>query len=293
MSNHPLIVGIGELLWDRLPTGNRIGGAPANVVYHASSLGADGYVISAVGKDKLGDDILKEISSTKLHACIEQVDYPTGTVHVSLSGGMPEYNIVEDVAWDYIPLTDNALTLVKKADAVCFGTLCSRNEVSHNTIVTLLKHTNPSAYRLFDINLRSSYYSKELITELLNYANIFKINKDESIVLKSIIDAEISDDELCKMLLEKYNLKYLIFTDGSISSTIYTKDEKSTIHTPKVNTVDTIGAGDAFSGAFLYYTLTEMPLCEAHKMAVNISAFVCSQSGAWPVYPKVLHNYLG
>ena len=95
------------------------------------------------------------------------------------------------------------------------------------------------------------------------------------------------------MLLEKYNLKYLIFTDGSISSTIYTKDEKSTIHTPKVNTVDTIGAGDAFSGAFLYYTLTEMPLCEAHKMAVNISAFVCSQSGAWPVYPKVLHNYLG
>ena len=292
MSNHPLIVGIGELLWDRLPTGNRIGGAPANVVYHASSLGADGYVISAVGKDKLGDDILKEISSTKLHACIEQVDYPTGTVHVSLSGGMPEYNIVEQVAWDYIPLTDNALTLVKKADAVCYGTICSRNDVSHNTIMTLLKHTNPSSLRLFDINIRNGYYSKELITELLTFANIFKINKDEAIVLKSMIDAEISDDELCKMLLEKYNLKYLIFTDGSISSTIYTKDEKSTIQTPKVNTVDTIGAGDAFSGAFLYYTLTEMPLKEAHKMAVNISAFVCSQSGAWPVYPKVLHDYL-
>lgn len=293
MCKYPLVVGVGELLWDRLPTGNRVGGAPANVAYHASCLGAEGYVISAVGNDKMGKTLLEEIGKTKLHTCIEQVDYPTGSVHVSLSGGIPEYNIVEQVAWDYIPVTDNALTLVKKADAVCFGTLCSRNEVSHNTIITLLKHTNPSAYRLFDINLRSSYYSKELITELLNYANIFKINKDESIVLKSIIDAEISDDELCKMLLEKYNLKYLIFTDGSISSTIYTKDEKSTIHTPKVNTVDTIGAGDAFSGAFLYYTLTEMPLSEAHKMAVNISAFVCSQSGAWPVYPKVLHNYLG
>ena len=170
MCKYPLVVGVGELLWDRLPTGNRVGGAPANVAYHASCLGAEGYVISAVGNDKMGKTLLEEIGKTKLHTCIEQVDYPTGSVHVSLSGGIPEYNIVEQVAWDYIPVTDNALALVKKADAVCFGTLCSRNEVSHNTIVTLLKHTNPSAYRLFDINLRSSYYSKELITELLNYA---------------------------------------------------------------------------------------------------------------------------
>lgn len=292
MSNHPLIVGIGELLWDRLPTGNRIGGAPANVVYHASNLGADGYVISAVGKDKLGDDILKEISSTKLHACIEQVDYPTGTVHVSLSGGVPEYNIVENVAWDYIPLTDNALTLVKKADAVCYGTICSRNDVSHNTIMTLLKHTNPSSLRLFDINIRNGYYSKELITELLTFANIFKINKDEAIVLKSMLDADISDDELCRIFLEKYNLKYIIFTDGGRSSTIYSQSEKSEIKTPPVNIVDTIGAGDAFSGAFLYSTLLGMSLEESHKMAVNISAFVCSQSGAWPAYPKVIENYL-
>ena len=293
MGTHPLIVGIGELLWDRLPTGNRIGGAPANVVYHASNLGAEGYVISAVGKDKLGSDILDEISNTNLHSCIEQVDYPTGSVHVSLSGGMPEYNIVEQVAWDYIPLTDSALTLVKRADAVCYGSLCSRNEVSHDTIMTLLKHTNPSSFRLFDVNIRNSYYSKELLIELITYANILKINKDEATLIKSMMDADISDDELCHIFLEKYNLKYLIFTDGGISSTIYSQTEKSTISTPRVNIVDTIGAGDAFAGAFLYGALTGLTLEESHKLAVNIAAFVCSQSGAWPAYPKVMENYLG
>ena len=107
MSQHPLIVGIGELLWDRLPSGKRVGGAPANVVYHASCLGAEGYAVSAVGKDKLGDELLDAISETTLHTAIERVDYPTGSVHVTLNYGIPEYNIVENVAWDYIPLTDN------------------------------------------------------------------------------------------------------------------------------------------------------------------------------------------
>lgn len=293
MGKHPLIVGIGELLWDRLPTANRVGGAPANVAYHASNLGAEGYVISAVGDDKLGSDIIKEIADTSLHYIIEKVAYPTGTVHVSLAAGIPEYNIVENVAYDYIPVTDEALSLVKKADAVCYGTLCSRSEVSHNTIITLLKHTNPSSLKLFDINIRNTYYSKELIIELLTYANVFKLNKDEALLIKSMMGVEISDDELCQMFLEKYKLKYLIFTDGSRSSTVYSQESKSTIKTPHINVVDTIGAGDAFAGAFLYAVLTGSSLDEAHKLAVNISAFVCSQSGAWPVYPKVLHNYLG
>ena len=141
MSQHPLIVGIGELLWDRLPGGKRVGGAPANVVYHASCLGAEGYAVSAVGNDRLGDELLEAISETNLHPVIEKVNYPTGTVHVKLNYGIPEYEFVENSAWDYIPLTDNALTLVKKADAICYGTLASRHEVSHNTIITLLKQS--------------------------------------------------------------------------------------------------------------------------------------------------------
>lgn len=293
MSQHPLIVGIGELLWDRLPSGKRVGGAPANVVYHASCLGAEGYAVSAVGKDKLGDELLEAISETTLHTAIAKVNYPTGSVHVTLNYGMPEYNIVENVAWDYIPLTDDALTLVKKADAICYGTLASRNDVSHDTIITLLKHANPSSLRLFDVNLRAAYYSKQLITELITYANIFKINSDEAIVLKSMLDVDISDDDLCRMILEKYNLKYLIYTNGSISSSIYTAHTVSFLKTPPVRISDTIGAGDAFSGAFLYYTLSGLSLEDAHHMAVNIAAFVCTQSGAWPKYPETMQNFIG
>ena len=292
MSQHPLIVGIGELLWDRLPSGKRVGGAPVNVVYHASCLGAEGYAISAVGKDRLGDELLEAISKTNIHTAIERVDYPTGSVHVTLNYGIPEYNIVENTAWDYIPLTDNALTLVKKADAICYGTLASRNDVSHNTIITLLKHTNPSSLRLFDINLRAAYYSKQLIIELITYANIFKINSDEAIILKSMLDVDISDDDLCRMFLEKYNLKYLIYTNGSLGSSIYTTDTVSTLKTPSVRVNDTIGAGDAFSGAFLYYTLSGLSLEDAHHMAVNISAFVCTQSGAWPKYPETMQKFI-
>lgn len=292
MSQHPLIVGIGELLWDRLPSGKRVGGAPANVVYHASCLGAEGYAVSAVGKDKLGDELLEAISETTLHTAIERVDYPTGSVHVTLNYGIPEYNIVENVAWDYIPLTDNALTLVKKADAICYGTLASRNDVSHNTIITLLKHANPSSLRLFDVNLRAAYYSKQLITELINYANIFKVNSDEAVVLKSMLDVDISDDDLCRMFLEKHNLKYLIYTNSSLSSSIYTADAVSTLKTPPVRVNDTIGAGDAFSGAFVYYTLSGLSLEDAHHMAVNISAFVCTQSGAWPKYPETMQKFM-
>lgn len=292
MKQHPLIVGIGELLWDKLPSGKQIGGAPANAVYHASCLGAESYAVSAVGKDKLGDELLEAISKTNMHTAIERVDYPTGLVHVTLNNGMPEYNIVENAAWDYIPLTDNALTLVKKADAVCYGTLASRNDISHNTIMTLLKHTNPSSLRLFDINLRAAYYSKQLITELMTYADIFKMNSDEAIILKNILDINISDDDLCRMILEKYDLKYLIYTNGSLSSSIYTADRISTLKTPAVKVSDTIGAGDAFSGAFIYYILSGLSLEETHLMAVNTASFVCTQSGAWSKYPETMQKFV-
>ena len=158
--------------------------------------------------------------------------------------------------------------------------------------ITLLKHANPSSLRLFDINLRSSYYSKPVITELITYANIFKVNSDEAIVLKSMLDVDMSDDGLCRMIVDKYNLKYLIYTNGSLSSSIYTADTVSTLKTPPVRVNDTIGAGDAFSGAFLYYTLSGLSLEDAHHMAVNIAAFVCTQSGAWPKYPETIQKYI-
>ena len=291
MSKRPLIAGIGELLWDKLPEGKKVGGAPANCVYHAACLGAEGYIISAVGNDNSGRELLSELNNTPLHHIIDKVDKPTGSVNVIIQEGIPEYTITENTAWDFIPVSNKSLSLMKKIDALCYGSLACRNNVSHNTIITLLKHANPSSLRLYDINIRGEYYSKELVVELLHYASIFKIDKEEAIILKNMMGRDISDKVLSEILMEKYNLKYLIITNGSIDSTIYAENESSTIRTPYINISDTIGAGDAFAGAFLYFTLVNMPLAEAHQMAVNTASFVCTQSGAWPKYPKELSGY--
>ena len=280
----PVVVGVGELLWDVFPTGKRAGGAPINFVYHATQLGAEGYAISAVGKDELGKEILQELNKNHIANYIESIDYPTGTVQVKLNNGIPSYTIIENVAWDHIPLTQKAIDLVRKADAVCYGTLSLRNADSRKTITTLLSYARKDALRFYDINLRQHYYSKELIEELLKYANVFKINDEELAVLKDLFHLEGTDGEICKYFMDKYNLKYLILTAGDKYSIVYSPKEISRIDTPKVTVADTVGAGDAFSGAFVQGILAGKTLKEAHKQAVEISAFVCTKTGAWPEY---------
>lgn len=283
-NNKPVIVGIGELLWDVLPTGKRAGGAPVNFVYHATQLGAEGYAISAVGNDLAGTEILQELDKNKIGHCIATVDYPTGTVLVELNDGIPTYNIVEGVAWDHIPLTEEAINIVKKADAICFGTLAQRNSESRKTLNTLLSYVPDSALRFFDINIRQKYYSEELIKELLQQANVFKLNDEELEMFRPMFNLEGDEETCCRRIMEEYDLKYLILTAGSHYSTIYSADEKSTINTPKVEVADTVGAGDSFSGAFVYSILSGKSLKEAHQCAVETAAFVCTKEGAWPEY---------
>ena len=271
----PVIVGIGELLWDVLPTGKRAGGAPVNFVYHATQLGAEGYAISAVGNDLAGTEILQELDKNGIGHCIATVDYPTAT-----------YNIVEGVAWDHIPLTEEAIHIVKKADAVCFGTLAQRSPESRKTLNTLLSYTPESALRFFDINIRQKYYSEELIKDLLQQANVFKLNDEELEMFRPMFKLEGDEDTCCRRIMQEYNLKYLVLTAGSRYSTIYSENEKSTINTPKVKVADTVGAGDSFSGAFVCSILSGKSLKDAHQTAVETAAFVCTQDGAWPVYPK-------
>jgi fructokinase len=285
-NNKPLVVGIGELLWDIFPDRKKAGGAPINFVYHATRMGAKGSAVSAVGDDVLGTEIVRELEVNNICNCIEKVGYPTGSVLVELNDGLPSYSIIENVAWDYISLTERAVELVKAADAVCFGTLAQRSSVSRKTIKTLLEYAPENALRFFDINLRQRYHSKELIEECLNEANIFKLNDEELSALRPMFGLEGSDDDVCRMFMEKYNLLYLILTAGSASSTIYSKTEKSVIPTPKVTVADTVGAGDSFSGAFVYSILTGKSMSEAHRAAVDIAAFVCTQQGAWPPYPE-------
>lgn len=282
--NKPVVVGIGELLWDVLPTGKRAGGAPINFVYHATQLGAEGYAVSAVGNDLSGTEILQELDRNHIAHCVGTVEYPTGSVMVELADGIPTYTIIEGVAWDHIPLTQAAIELVKRADAICFGTLAQRSADSRATLQALLAYAPAKALRFFDINIRQSYYSKELIEGLLDMANVFKINDEELDMLRGMFALEGSTDEICRRLVQQYSLRYLVLTAGADFSTIYSPDEQSTLPTPKVTVADTVGAGDSFSGAFVYAILCGKSLSEAHRAAVETAAFVCTRSGAWPAY---------
>lgn len=282
MINKPIIIGIGELLWDMLPTGKKVGGAPVNFAYHASRLGAAGYAVSAVGKDALGDEIIQEIDKVNINPVIERVNYPTGTVGVELNEGIPAYTINEDVAWDYIPLTEAMKQLAKRADAVCFGTLAQRSEVSRNTIQALLSCVPVDSYRILDINIRQHYYSEKVITDSLRSSNVFKMNDEELILLKKLFKKQpFTDEEVCLWFLKEFNLKFLILTAGANYSIIYTPEGLSYIKTPVVNVVDTVGAGDSFTGAFISTVLHGKSVEEAHQTAVDRAAYVCSQAGAW------------
>lgn len=282
----PVVVGIGELLWDVLPTGKRAGGAPINFVYHATQQGAEGFAISAVGNDVSGTEIVQELDQNGISHVLGIVGYPTGSVMVELKDGIPTYTIIEGVAWDHIPLTQESINLVKKADAVCFGTLAQRSVESRTTIHTLLSYAREEALRFFDINIRQSYYSEELIRSLLEKANVFKINDEELELVRKMFSLSDDEDNACRELIERFGLRFMILTAGSRYSSIYTVDDQSTIRTPKVEVVDTVGAGDSFSGAFVYSILTGKSLREAHQNAVDTAAFVCTKAGAWPAYPN-------
>lgn len=282
----PVVVGIGELLWDVLPTGKRAGGAPINFVYHATQQGAEGFAISAVGNDVSGTEIVQELDQNGISHVLGIVGYPTGSVMVELKDGIPTYTIIEGVAWDHIPLTQESIQLVKKADAVCFGTLAQRSVESRTTIHTLLSYAREEALRFFDINIRQSYYSEELIRSLLEKANVFKINDEELELVRKMFSLSDDEDTACRELIERFGLRFMILTAGSRYSSIYTADDQSTIRTPKVEVVDTVGAGDSFSGAFVYSILTGKSLREAHQNAVDTAAFVCTKAGAWPAYPN-------
>lgn len=282
----PIVVGIGELLWDLLPTGRTAGGAPINFVYHASHLGAEGYAISAIGDDDLGRDIIKELDANAIQYLIEKVPYPTGTVRVELTEGIPTYKISERVAWDHIAPTSNAIDLAEQADAICFGTLAQRSSQSRETVQAILSFAPEAAYRLFDVNFRQHYYSKELIEESLYLANMLKMNTEEFQILREMFNLNGSEEETALWFLEKYNLRMVVLTAGSEYSALYTKNEISVLPTPKVKVCDTVGAGDAFTGALVISLLNGNPLKAAHQFAVETAAFVCTKEGAWPAYEK-------
>ena len=284
------VIGIGEALFDVLPEGKKLGGAPANFAYHVSQFGIESCAVSAKGDDELGKELIAELDVHHLNYQIETVDYPTGTVQVSLdANGIPAYDIKEGAAWDNMPFTPALEEKAKNCTAVCFGSLAQRNEVSRNTIHRFLD-TMPNEegrYKVFDINLRQGFFTKEIITESIKRCNILKINDEELITISRLFGySGIDLQNKCWLLLGKYNLKMLILTCGVNGSYVFTPGEVSFIETPKVEVADTVGAGDSFTGAFVASILRGKSVREAHELAVKVSAYVCTQNGAMPVLPE-------
>ena len=287
-----IIVGIGEVLWDILPEGKKIGGAPANFAYHASQFGFHSRVVSAIGDDILGKEITDSFISKGLNHLIPTVSYPTGTVCIEIDQeGIPVYEITENVAWDNIPYTSEIESLAKKTRAVCFGSLAQRNPVSRNTVTRFLDNMPRENSKLvvFDINLRQGFYNKEIICNSMKRCNILKINDEELVAVSRMLEyPDIDMHTICKMLLEEYNLKMLILTCGVNGSYVFTSDNVSFRPTPCVKVADTVGAGDSFTAAFIASIMKGKSISDAHTIAVRTSAFVCTQYGAMPVLPKEL-----
>ena len=286
-----IVVGMGEALWDVLPEGKKIGGAPANFAYHVSQFGLDGRTVSAVGEDKLGTEILENFYEKKLYSMIERVPYPTGTVQVELDAeGIPCYDIKEGVAWDNIPYTSALEGLAKQTSAVCFGSLAQRSVVSRETINKFLDAMpEGNTLKVFDINLRQGFYTKEILCNSFKRCNVLKINDEELVTVSRMFGYPGIDlQDKCWILLAKYNLKMLILTCGVNGSYVFTPGNVSFVETPKVEVADTVGAGDSFTATFVAALLKGMSITEAHRLAVDVSAFVCTQNGAMPVIPDYL-----
>lgn len=272
------ILGIGEIVWDCLPGGRKLGGAPVNFCFYAKELGAEVFPVSAVGDDELGMETLSSCISFGLPVKYIQVNpLPTSRVLVSVdSDGVPQYEIVENVAWDSLDVNEECLALASDADCICWGSLAQRSIESREAILKILDSAPANCLKVFDINIRQHYYSKEVIESSLKRSHILKLNEDElPLVLEVTGCSDVSE------LINNYDLKYVIFTCGAAFSEVFSADGLlSHLETPKVNVADTVGAGDSFTAAFVTCLLKGMKLEKCHQIAVDISASVCTKPGA-------------
>ena len=292
MKQNRYVVGLGEVLWDVLPEGKKLGGAPANFAYHAGQfLGMGSTVaISALGDDKLADETIDALKEHGLNDLMPRVPYPTGTVQVQLDEqGIPTYDIKENVAWDNIPFDDDIAQIARNCRAVCFGSLAQRNVVSRTTIQKFLDATPADCLKIFDINLRQQFYTQEILRESFQRCNILKINDEELVLIGRMFGYPGLDIEnKCWLILGKYNLDMLVLTCGTNGSYVFTPGHVSFQETPKVKVADTVGAGDSFTGSFVGSILNGKSVADAHRLAVQVSAYVCTQNGAMPTLPAEL-----
>ncbi len=287
------IIGLGEVLWDMLPEGRKIGGAPANFAWHMAQFGYDARAVSAVGRDADGEEILRNFTERGLQADLARVDYPTGRVEVTLDGeGIPQYEIRTNVAWDHIPYTDRLREMARTACCICFGSLAQRSEESRRTIAAFLDDAPQEALRVFDINLRQKFYDREVITASLSRCNVLKINDEEALIVARMLGIDSTDIcEIAERLRCEYGLRATILTCGSRGSHVFYEGGRSDLTTPKVEVADTVGAGDSFTAGFCAAWLHGCDVATAHARGVAVSAYVCTCEGATPRLPEELTRF--
>lgn len=284
------IVGLGEVLWDDLPTGKMLGGAPANFAYVSTRLGNHGIVASRVGTDDDGRGIFEKFHAVGVDASHIQIDeeHPTGIVSVTLENGQPSYKIIENVAWDFLELSDALQELAEKADAVCFGSLAQRNEKSRETILEFLTYTRLEALRIFDVNLRQNFYDSEILRDSFAAANVVKLNHEELPVICEMFEIEgAGENERARNLYRHFDLNFLCLTRGANGSLLISNDETDENFGIKIKIADTIGAGDAFTAAMTHGILREWNVKRINDFANKTGAFVASQTGAMPPFESL------
>ena len=280
------VVGLGEILWDLLPEGKHLGGAPANFAYITNLLGDEGTVASRVGSDALGREATRQLANLGVGTNFVQRDpeRPTGIVKVEMHGaGQPRYEIAEPVAWDYLEWTPEWLKLAGDADAVCFGSLAQRSEQSHQTIRQFLMHTPPDAVRIFDVNLRQSFYSAQILCESAKLAHILKLNHDELPKIMQLLELDHVDEvSSARRLVSMFDLKLACVTRGNHGSLLVAGERTCEHRGFRIQVADTIGAGDAFTAGLVHHYLRGCALETMNDAANRMGAWVASHSGATP-----------
>lgn len=273
----PQVIGLGEIVFDIMPDSRKLGGAPADFLHYAVKYGADGHLISAIGADDLGREVVSELHKFGINPVLAVTPYPTGRVLIfkSPSGGHTAH-ILENAAWDYIPATDAAEKCIATADAVYFGTLALRKAYSKATVLDLIDLAPKEAFKFFDVNLRQNYYDKEIICCLLERANILKLNAEELKAIKNLLGLRGFSDDICCRLKKQYNLKYLILSDTAKESKIWGENNQlTTVKNSRIHQSFAFGAGNAFAGAFITAILTGKNQQEAHDIANQAAVEVC------------------
>lgn len=283
--NRPIVIGLGELLWDVFPDGKKPGGAPANVAFQAQQLGCQGVVASRVGEDDLGQELIDFLQSKGLRTLAVQrdPDFPTGQVTVSFNAQhQPEYVIHENVAWDQLEFNESLQQVMQKADAVCFGTLAQRSPVSRQTIRTAVQSTPDSCLRVYDVNIRQNYYDVTWIKSSLEIATIVKLNDEEVEFLAPQLDLPSDFQQFSRSLIDAYNVDLVCVTRGANGCLVVDRNEVVDVPGKPIKVADTVGAGDAFTAGLIFAKLRQLSLAQSGEFANEVGGLVASEHGAMP-----------